>query len=387
MIIEYLNESADILGAKVSREELTLEEAQEAYNDIRNRALDEMNESIIESVNEGVISVNEAILIAEMCGVIDPGDIYIEEFLYDLSGLTSSQKKEITDKLNSMSPSQRKAAEKALAEKYPDKDAIEAKKQKRKDMLKKAAIAGGVAAGVGLTAYGAKKAVDNNRAKKEFNFRREVEGRSISKANPDYEPILNKFDSDMANLNRDKERDLKDIEQLLPHEQRAKREKWDKKESELKDKRDADIARKRSELITKAGSEDAYYDKLKGRDAEISKIKMLNKDDKEAVKNTEQENIDYAKAHRAQSLFNGIKNAAGNTAIGKKLGLRNDYRTYGVTNKQINKKFKNDTKNKNIDIDKETDSNIRSVYRGDKDNQIPDYTETKPKKKGLFGKK
>jgi hypothetical protein len=340
MIIEYIEEATNILSDKVDSGEITLEAACDAYEDIMDKALDEMNESIIESVNEGIISVEEAIIIAEMCGVIDSGDVYIEaEALYDLSGLSKADRKAVEDKLNSYTPAQRKKAEKALAEKYPNKEAIEAKKAKKKDFMKKAGIAAGVAAGIGLSAYGGKKLIDKNNAKKEYNFKREVEKRSISKSNPAYEAILNKFDSDLINLQRDKERDLKGIEELLPAEQREKKAKWDQKEKELRDKRDADIAKKRAELINAAGSEDAYYNKLKGRDAEIAKVRMLNASDKEDVKNAEQENIDYSKAHRARSLFNSLRNAAGNTSLGKSLGLRNDYRTYGVTDKQINKKF------------------------------------------------
>lgn len=149
MIIEYLNESADILDEKVSREELTLEQAQEAYDDIAEKAISEYTSEVLDAVEEGVLSPIEACFIFELCGIDEPVMLYTEAD-YDLSSLSAAQKREIQTKLASLSDAQRKKVEKELTKKFPSAE-YKAKIEKRK----KIAAGVGAAAGLSLAAGGA----------------------------------------------------------------------------------------------------------------------------------------------------------------------------------------------------------------------------------------
>ena len=214
MIIEYFNESTDILASKVVNEEITLEEAMVAYNDLADKAINEYTNEVLDAVEEGVITPIEACFIFELCGIDEPVMFYTEAD-YDLSGLSAAEKKQIQDKLDSMPAAQRKKAEKALVQKFPSAE-YKAKVEKRK----KIAAGVGVAAGVGLAgaaAYGAhrvKKAEefdkqynsDYDKAKDHYRIRSKALASTVvgkAQKNDNEGKAARRDLSDMSNENRD----------------------------------------------------------------------------------------------------------------------------------------------------------------------------------------
>lgn len=160
MNAEYLNEAADILDSKIESGEVSLESATAAYESILDTAVNEFVDEVLESVDEGALSSIEANLLFEMTGLLDEEDIAVVEASFDLSGLSADERKAVEDKLKKLSPAQRKAAEKALAQKFPNADAEKEaaeKKAKRNKILKAAgAIAGAAAVGTAATIAGKK---------------------------------------------------------------------------------------------------------------------------------------------------------------------------------------------------------------------------------------
>ena len=186
MIIEYLNESTDILASKVYNEEITLEEAFDAYNDLADKALDEWTDELIEAVECGAITEAEADLILEMSGIFE-NDVVLEAD-YDLSKLSPQERATVQAKLKALPDNQRKKVEKELAKKFPSQEYKD-----KVDRRKKVLAGVGAAAAVGTAAaLGARHAID-----------KDAENRSINEANPAYAKFFKQRDRELAKLNND----------------------------------------------------------------------------------------------------------------------------------------------------------------------------------------
>ena len=357
MIIEYLNEASVILNDKIESGEITYENACDAYNNIMESAIDEIAESILEAVSDNVITEQEALVYAEMVGIISNEDLVEESPKFDLSGLTPEQKKQIQNKLNSMSPKARKKAEETLAQQYPNKAAEKAaaeKAEKKKKLIRNI----GIGAGVAAAAIGTGAAVNHHLNKK-------ADQASINTNNSRYEGIIRSHESRLKQMETDRERELAEAKNkgLLPAEIRQIAAKWDKKISDQKEAYNTDISNARQKAIEDAGSM-REYNKRNRRTAKA--IKKINKEHGENVKQIESdlnENIEYAKQNRGRSFVNSIRNAFGKSKLGQKLGASTDNWNYGVTNGQIEKNFINKANDQLIDNDKDREDRIRNAYQ------------------------
>ena len=310
MIIEYLNETEEILASKIVNDEITLEAASSAYNEIADNAITEYAEEVLTAVEEGVISVEEACLIFEMCGMYD--DECIVEADYDLSGLSASERKQVEDKLNSMSASSRKKAEAALAKQYPS-DEYKAKMEKRKKILKGVGIAAGVGAAAGAAALGARAYTD-----------KKAQDMDIAKSK-DYQPIKDTHAADLKAIDEDRENPAfhlinlvkkggkegakaqKELEKIPQSQREEIYAKYAKRNAEA----DAKFSKAMSDKLSEKASKEGYKEALR------KKYKDYKKATKE-LKDAEKENARKENMDKAWALSRGIKNLGNGFGITKK---------------------------------------------------------------------
>lgn len=338
MIIEYFNESADIILSKVDNNEITLEQAEKAYDDIANKAYNEYAVEVLNAVEEGVLSPIEANIIFEMCDLMDDAE-YAYEADYDLSDLSPEQRKQIEDKLNSLNDKQRKIAERELTKKYPTK-AYTDKVEKRKKILKGAAVAAGIGAGAAIagTHLYNKKAeasdIKNNtvyadsRAQHEANVK-DIEGSSDAI----------KLYTTMLKGGKEGEKAKKQWMNLLPSVRATAKNEYENKMDAEKNRFGADIAKIRQGRIDAEGKRE-YNRKNRAAFRQQRKIDKGTKKLMKTNASLARADAEFNKQHRLRSLFSGN----------------------GFTDKGIEKKTKKNLKNANDEAKNLRDAASAEIY-------------------------
>lgn len=337
MIIEYLNETEEILASKIVNDEITLEAASSAYNEIADNAITEYAEEVLTAVEEGVISVEEACLIFEMCGMYD--DECIVEADYDLSGLSASERKQVEDKLNSMSASSRKKAEAALAKQYPS-DEYKAKMEKRKKILKGVGIAAGVGAAAGAAALGARAYTDKKAEEMDLAHSKAYKGIKDAHA-----AALKKIDEDpdnhLINLAKKGGEEGAKAQKALKEIKPSKREEMYAKYAKANAEADAEFSKAMSDKLSERASKEGYKEALR------KKYKEAKKAAKEQ-KAAEKENARKEGNDKAWALSRGIKNLGNG---------------FGITKKSIEKRSAKRLEDANKLAKAEHDAKVDEIYK------------------------
>lgn len=301
MIIEYLNESTDILASKVESDEITIEAAIEAYNDITDKAINEYVSEILDAVDEDIITATEASLILEMAGISE-ADIYTEAD-YDLSSLSKKDRKAVEDKLASMAPDARKKAEKALAKQYPSEE-YKAKVERRKKILAGAGAAAGAAAGIGL-AYGAHK------FKQAENIALATD-RAYDKSKKEYAKKMEDLDNSTLigaarKLGKEGDKAREKLDAMRPKDKRDLEADYAKKAAE----HGADYAKDIAEIKAKKKERQGSLGYIKNTLKQAREVKKIDKDLAKrlaANKVDENEEREWAKARKKKTLGIKVKN-------------------------------------------------------------------------------
>lgn len=324
MIIEYLNESTDILASKVENEEITMEAAIEAYNDIADKAINEYVSEILDAVDEDIITATEASLILEMAGITQ-ADIYTEAD-YDLSGLSKKDRKAVEDKLASMAPDARKKAEKALAKQYPSEE-YKAKVAKRKKILAGVGTAAAVGTAAGL-AYGAHK------FKQAENIALNTD-KAYDKTKADYAKKIEDLDNSTLvgaarKLGKEGDKAREKLDAMRPSDRKNLEADYAKKAAEA----GADYAKGVAEIKAKKKERQGTLGYIKNTLKQAREVKKIDKDLAKrlaANKADENEEREWAKARKKKTL--GIKF--------KNLFRKDEDKLYdpGLTDKGIEKKL------------------------------------------------
>ena len=349
MIIEYLDESVNILAEKVDNEEITLESAIDAYNDIADKAINEYANEVLDAVDDGVLTATEACLILELCGIVD-AELVVTEADYDLSGLSNREKKQIQDKLASMPEKQRKKAEAVLAKQFPSEE-YKAKIEKRKKIAAGVGLAAGTALAAGA-AYGAHKI---NQAEKV--------ARSTDKA---YKAADEKRDARLADLNSTNlygqalsgnKKAQKQLDAMRPKDQRKVANDYASKATEIHADNAAETKEIRDKKIARQGKIGYIKNILKTDKA----IRKLDKDTRNRIlqnKADEEDERQWANSRKGKTL--GIK-------IGNLFRKKED-KLYdpGITKKGIDKKLNEDYGQQNKEIIDKAEKEKENMYKKNK---------------------